>query len=99
MSDQKLGNPAVVGLAGFGTTTLLLQFHNLGLAGDVSAAFVASVGRPVDRSAIVANRKSCAEGMALEVGGRGGIGHRDDAASCPVEPARLAFHLGRPRGR
>ena len=33
MSDQKLGNPAVVGLAGFGTTTLLLQFHNLGLAG------------------------------------------------------------------
>jgi succinate-acetate transporter protein len=28
-----LGNPAVVGLAGFGTTTLLLQFHNLGLCG------------------------------------------------------------------
>ncbi len=27
---QVLGNPAVVGLAGFGTTTLLLQFHNLG---------------------------------------------------------------------
>lgn len=25
------GNPAVVGLAGFGMTTLLLQFHNLGL--------------------------------------------------------------------
>ncbi len=35
MSDhgQKLGNPAVVGLAGFGVTTLLLQLHNLGLAG------------------------------------------------------------------
>ncbi|GEO80394.1 acetate uptake transporter [Pararhodospirillum oryzae] len=29
----KLGNPAVLGLAGFGLTTLLLQFHNLGLAG------------------------------------------------------------------
>jgi len=29
----KQGNPAVVGLAGFGLTTLLLQFHNLGLAG------------------------------------------------------------------
>lgn len=28
-----VGNPAVVGLAGFGTTTLLLQFHNLGLCG------------------------------------------------------------------
>jgi len=28
-----MGNPAVVGLAGFGTTTLLLQFHNLGLCG------------------------------------------------------------------
>ncbi|CCG09739.1 acetate uptake transporter [Pararhodospirillum photometricum] len=29
----KLGNPGVVGLAGFGLTTLLLQFHNLGWAG------------------------------------------------------------------
>ncbi len=28
---MKHGNPAVVGLAGFGLTTLLLQFHNLGL--------------------------------------------------------------------
>lgn len=28
-----MGNPAVVGLAGFGTTTLLLQFHNLGFCG------------------------------------------------------------------
>lgn len=26
----KVGNPAVVGLAGFGLTTLLLQFHNIG---------------------------------------------------------------------
>lgn len=33
MSTNKLGNPAVVGLAGFGMTTLLLQFHNLGLIG------------------------------------------------------------------
>jgi uncharacterized protein len=30
MSQPKPGNPAVVGLAGFGLTTLLLQFHNLG---------------------------------------------------------------------
>lgn len=30
MENQKLGNPAVVGLAGFGLTTLLLQIHNLG---------------------------------------------------------------------
>jgi hypothetical protein len=33
MNIVKLGNPAVVGLAGFGLTTLLLQFHNLGLIG------------------------------------------------------------------
>jgi uncharacterized protein len=35
MADSKtsLGNPAVVGLAGFGLTTLILQFHNLGLCG------------------------------------------------------------------
>ena len=31
--EQKNGNPAVVGLAGFGLTTLLLQFHNIGLIG------------------------------------------------------------------
>lgn len=31
--DVKRGNPAVVGLAGFGLTTLLLQFHNIGLIG------------------------------------------------------------------
>jgi len=29
----KVGNPAVVGLAGFGMTTLLLQFHNIGMIG------------------------------------------------------------------
>ena len=28
--SEKTSNPAVVGLAGFGGTTLLLQFHNLG---------------------------------------------------------------------
>jgi succinate-acetate transporter protein len=36
MADAKapvMGNPAVVGLAGFGLTTLILQFHNLGLVG------------------------------------------------------------------
>ncbi len=33
MSQPKLGNPAVVGLSGFGLTTLVLQFHNLGLCG------------------------------------------------------------------
>lgn len=30
---QKQGNPAVVGLAGFGLTTLALQFHNVGWMG------------------------------------------------------------------
>ncbi|MCL2789490.1 MAG: acetate uptake transporter [Desulfobulbus sp.] len=34
MAEEKLANPAVVGLAGFGTTTLLLQLHNLGLCGS-----------------------------------------------------------------
>ena len=33
MSEAKMGNPAVVGLAGFGMTTLILQFHNLGWVG------------------------------------------------------------------
>jgi len=33
MSDVKLGNPAVVGLAGFGMTTFVLQCHNLGWCG------------------------------------------------------------------
>lgn len=33
MSNEKTGNPAVVGLAGFGLTTILLQLHNLGLCG------------------------------------------------------------------
>lgn len=31
--EKKNANPAVVGLAGFGLTTLLLQLHNLGLVG------------------------------------------------------------------
>jgi succinate-acetate transporter protein len=31
---EQTGNPAVVGLAGFGATTLLLQFHNLGWCGS-----------------------------------------------------------------
>ncbi|SMC16539.1 hypothetical protein SAMN02746041_00105 [Desulfacinum hydrothermale DSM 13146] len=33
MSEVKIGNPAVVGLGGFGMTTLILQFHNLGWCG------------------------------------------------------------------
>lgn len=33
MAEQKTGNPAVVGLAGFGMTTLILQFHNVGWCG------------------------------------------------------------------
>jgi len=33
MSTGKQGNPAVIGLAGFGLTTLMLQIHNLGLCG------------------------------------------------------------------
>lgn len=33
MNNGKVGNPAVVGLAGFGLTTLLLQLHNLELCG------------------------------------------------------------------
>ncbi len=32
-APYKLGNPAVVGLGGFGMTTMLLQFHNLGWIG------------------------------------------------------------------
>jgi len=38
-----MGNPAVVGLAGFGLTTLLLQFHNIGIMGlgpVVAMAFI-----------------------------------------------------------
>jgi uncharacterized protein len=33
MAEQQTGNPAVVGLAGFGLTTLVLQFHNVGWCG------------------------------------------------------------------
>lgn len=33
MAAPKLGNPAVVGLAGFGLTTMVLQFHNVGWMG------------------------------------------------------------------
>lgn len=34
MAEQAQGNPGVVGLAGFGITTLVLQFHNLGWCGS-----------------------------------------------------------------
>ena len=33
MEEQKIGNPAVVGLGGFGLTTMVLQFHNVGWMG------------------------------------------------------------------
>jgi uncharacterized protein len=33
LNERTLANPAVVGLAGFGGTTLLLQFHNFGWCG------------------------------------------------------------------
>jgi succinate-acetate transporter protein len=42
MAENKLGNPAVVGLAGFGITTLLLQIHNLGFCG-VGPVFCAAI--------------------------------------------------------
>ena len=51
MTEIKQGNPAVVGLAGFGLTTLLLQFHNLGWCGTgvvFCAALVLGGAAPVD---------------------------------------------------
>jgi uncharacterized protein len=33
VEERKYGNPAVVGLAGFSMTTLILQFHNVGWCG------------------------------------------------------------------
>lgn len=39
----KKANPAVVGLAGFGATTLLLQFHNLGWIGLGAVAWLGLV--------------------------------------------------------
>ncbi len=42
-AETPQGNPAVVGLAGFGLTTLILQFHNVGWCGIgpvVALAFV-----------------------------------------------------------
>ena len=42
-NDSPIGNPGVVGLAGFGITTMLLQFHNVGWCGVgpvVSMAFI-----------------------------------------------------------
>ena len=38
-TPAKLGNPAVVGLAGFALTTILLQLHNLHLAGTGPTLF------------------------------------------------------------
>jgi len=42
-NGEPMGNPAVVGLAGFGITTFLLQFHNVGWCGVgpvVAMAFI-----------------------------------------------------------
>jgi len=42
-NEAPMGNPAVVGLAGFGITTFLLQFHNVGWCGVgpiVAMAFI-----------------------------------------------------------
>jgi succinate-acetate transporter protein len=42
-NEAPIGNPGVVGLAGFGLTTMLLQFHNVGWCGVgpvVSMAFI-----------------------------------------------------------
>ena len=42
-NDAPIGNPGVVGLAGFGITTMLLQFHNVGwcdVGPIVSMAFI-----------------------------------------------------------
>jgi hypothetical protein len=33
VGESKLGNPGAVGLGGFGLTTMILQFHNLGWCG------------------------------------------------------------------
>ena len=41
MSEKTFSNPAAVGLAGFGGTTLLLQFHNLGFCGTGSVVWAA----------------------------------------------------------
>ncbi|MCB9100163.1 MAG: acetate uptake transporter [Anaerolineales bacterium] len=43
MNDQKVGNPAVVGLAAFGLTTMVLQFHNVGWAGVGPVVWLALV--------------------------------------------------------
>ena len=41
MTEKTFSNPAVIGLAGFGGTTLLMQFHNLGLCGSGSVLWTA----------------------------------------------------------
>ena len=41
MAEKTFSNPSVVGLAGFGGTTLLMQFHNLGLCGSGSVIWAA----------------------------------------------------------
>jgi succinate-acetate transporter protein len=40
-TEKSLANPAAVGLGGFGATTLLLQFHNLGFVGTGAVMWLA----------------------------------------------------------
>jgi uncharacterized protein len=42
-SEKNLANPAAVGLGAFGGTTLLLQFHNLGLVGIGAVMWLALI--------------------------------------------------------
>jgi len=42
-SEQRLANPAAVGLGAFGATTLLLQVHNLGLIGVGAVMWLAFI--------------------------------------------------------
>lgn len=47
-ATETKGNPAVVGLAGFGITTMLLQFHNVGwcdVGPIIAMAFVFGLNR------------------------------------------------------
>ena len=53
MTQNKLGNPAVVGLAGFGITTLMLQFHNVGWCGIGPVWALAVVYLASDRASYV----------------------------------------------
>jgi len=44
MSEQKVANPAPLGLMGFGMTTVLLNLYNAGLVGSEAMAVILSMG-------------------------------------------------------